>query len=538
MRVAIELPSRIIDFVEPELVYTTPSNLLPNPNDGKVGTLGGDTSWNMKASESYGKIKRSIESIIGTGLKARVFRGGAWLGVGSVSEQSLRLLRNIILARLLAPSAFGMMAIVLSAATFLQALSEIGVKESLIQNDRGSEPEYVNAAWWITLGRALAIYAVLFAAAPLLAKFYGNHEFTQLLRVANFSIVLEGAISAKAYAAVKEMRFPRWAVIFHGGAILGITTTIILGCIIRDVWALVIGTCAESAGRCLLSFVVCRFHPSLKLHIPAARDLLKFSRGLLGLAPLSFIYMRADIFVLGKLISTTALGYYALGISVAQVPTGFISNLLSQIFFPTFSHLRDDPARTRRIVLQVTEVIIMLGMPALVFACFFGRPLLTLVYGRAYAVAAGPLILASCCALVYLVIGLITSIIYAAGTPRLHRRCVTTMAVGMAILIYPLSKWLGPLGAQLAALISISSGFLLQLDYVHHLTGIKIFDYGRIFARGAMISISVVVIFIVARPIAIMAHPPMAIGLGVCSCLVAYALGGVMFMRKPGFARY
>jgi hypothetical protein len=112
------------------------------------------------------------------------------------------------------------------------------------------------------------------------------------------------------------------------------------------------------------------------------------------------------------------------------------------------------------------------------------------------------------------------------------------MAVGMAILIYPLAKWLGPLGAQLAALISISAGFLLQLDYVHHITGIKISDYGRIFGRGALVSLSVVVISLAMRPIAIMAHPPMAIGLGLCSCLVAYACAGAMFIRKPGFARY
>jgi O-antigen/teichoic acid export membrane protein len=493
---------------------------------------------NLRASEAYGKIKRSVESAVGTGLKARVFRGGAWLGVGSVSEQSFRLLRNIILARLLAPSAFGMMALVLSAATFLQALSEIGVKESLIQNPRGSEPEYVNAAWWIALGRALSIYAVLFATAPWIARFYGNHDLAQLLRVANFSIVLEGAISAKAYVAMKEMKFPRWAVIFHGGAVVGIITTIILGFFIRNVWALVIGTCAESAGRCVLSFMICRYHPVIRWHIAAARDLLTFSRGLFGLAPLSFIFMRADIFVLGKLIPVSALGYYALGISVAQVPGNFINNLLGQIFFPAFAHMRDDQARTRRIILQVTEVIAMLGMPALVFAFFCGRPLLTLVYGRAYSVSSGPLILASFAVLISLINGLITSAIYAAGNPRLHRRCVTAMAVGMAILVYPLSKLLGPVGAQLAAVIAITIGFLLQLDYVHNITGINISDYGRIFVRGALVSLSVVVIFLAARPIAIMARPPMAIGLGLCSCLVAYAFAGAMFIRKPGFARY
>ncbi|HEV7967672.1 MAG TPA: oligosaccharide flippase family protein [Candidatus Acidoferrales bacterium] len=496
-------------------------------------------SWNMKASETYRKIKRYVESVTGgSGLKAQVFSGGAWLGAGSVSEQSFRLLRNIILARLLAPSAFGMMAIVLSAATFLQSLAEIGVKESLIQNPRGSEPHYVNAAWWMALGRAVSIYAVLFTAAPWIARFYGNHELVQLLRVANLSIVLEGAISSRAYVAMKEMKFHRWATAWHGGAILGIVTTITLAFFVRSVWALVIGTCAESLGRCVMSYIVCPHLPGLKMNFAAARDLMKFSRGLFGLSALMFIFMRADIFVLGKLISATALGYYALGIAVAQTPGSFVLNFICQIFLPALSHVRDDPARTRRVILKVTEVVILLGMPAIVFSCFWGRPLLTLTYGPAYAVAAGPLILASCAALVNIVNGLITLAIYAAGVPQLHRRCVAAMAIGMIILVYPLSKWLGPIGAQLASVISITIGFLLQLDYVRHLVRIKLSDYGAILGRGALISASVVVIFIVTRPIVNMTHPFLTIGLGISSCLVAYALAGMMFMRKPGFARY
>jgi lipopolysaccharide exporter len=491
----------------------------------------------MNASEAWGKTKRFVESAMGGGLRASVFRGGAWLGLGSVSEQGSRFLRNVILARLLAPSAFGMMVLVLSSATFLTSLSEIGVKESLIRNPRGSEPEYVNAAWWISIGRALMIYAFLFVVAPWIAKFYGNMELTPLFRVANINIVLEGAISSRAYIAMKEMKFDRWAMASHGGAILGVITTIVLGFLMRDVWALVIGTCSESAGRCLMSYVICPHRPQIKAHFAAGRDLLRFSKGLFGLAPLSFIFMRTDIFVLGKLISPTALGCYALGISIAQVPAQFIVNLLSQIFLPALSHVQTDQARTRRIVLQVTEVVVLLGIPAIVFACFCGRSLLTLTYGKAYAVSARPLILAGCAALINIINVLITVVIYAAGRPRLHRRCVGAMAIGMVILVYPLSKWLGPVGAQWAAFISIATGFLLQLDYVRHITGIRISDYGKIFGRGALASAAVVLVFLAARPITI-SGPLLTIALGVFGCLVAYAFAGIMLVRKPGFARF
>lgn len=491
-----------------------------------------------KASEAWGRIKLPVGAfLIGKGLKARIVRGGAWLGVGSVSEQSFRFVRNMILARLLAPSAFGTMAIVMSTASLLQAFSEIGVRESLIQNPSGSEPEYVNAAWWMAVCRALSIYSVLFVAAPWVAVFYGNPGLTALLRVAIISLVLEGAMSAKAYVVIREMKFSRWAAISHGGGILGVITTIVLGFFIRDVWALVIGICAEAVARFALSYLVCPFLPSIKLDRIALRSLFKFSKGLFGLALLSLIFMRADIFVLGRLISASALGYYALGVSVAQVPTIFVIGLLGQIFMPALSQVQEDKARTRRIVLRVTEAVVLLGTPAVVFAYFCGTPLLTLIYGRPYAVAAGPLVLASCGALLSLVNVQITLAFYAAGTPALHRRCVAAMAIVMIILVYPLAKWLGPMGAQLASLISVTVGLSLQLDRARHLIGLRMSEYGNILIHGAMVSAIVLVVCFAARSLATMAAPLLSVAFGIFGCLIAYGFAGLMLIRKPGLVQ-
>src|SRR5690242_5264559 len=140
-----------------------------------------------------------------------------------------------------------------------------------------------------------------------------------------------------------------------------------------------------------MSYVVCPHLPTVRISFSAARDLLAFSRGLFGLSVLSFIFMRADVFVLGKVISPSALGYYTLGIAVAQVPGTFILNILVQTLLPALSHVRDDQARSRRIILRVAEIIILFGTPGVLFLWFCGRQLLTVVYGSPYAVSAVPL---------------------------------------------------------------------------------------------------------------------------------------------------
>src|ERR1019366_2031928 len=211
--------------------------MIPSRNSG----------WMAKATESFRQIKSSIGAVrLGESLKARAFRGGAWLGTASVAEQSSRFLRNLILVRLLMPAAFGTMAIVLSTTSVLQVITDVGVWSALIQNPRGGEPQYVHVAWWMGVGRALSAGSLLFVAAPWVAKFYGNPELSAFLRVVVVGQIIGDAMSPRAYVAMKEMKFSRWAMITNGGAILGVVTTVILSILLRNTWALVIGTCSES----------------------------------------------------------------------------------------------------------------------------------------------------------------------------------------------------------------------------------------------------------------------------------------------------
>ena len=240
-------------------------------------------------------------SLLGESLRAKATRGGAWVGGASVAEQASRFARNMILARLLMPSAFGAMAIVMSSSAIVGTLIDVGQKAAVVQNPRGAEKAYLNAAWWMGIGRALAVYVVIFVMAPWVSRFYGIPGLSALLRVALLSTLLEGAMSPRSILPQKEMKFGRWAAISNGGAICGVVLTVILSFILRNVWALAIGFCTENAFRCLLSYILCPGLPSLGLDRRAARDLLKFSKGIFGLSFLTLTLSRTDIFVLGKL---------------------------------------------------------------------------------------------------------------------------------------------------------------------------------------------------------------------------------------------
>lgn len=468
----------------------------------------------------------------GESLRATVLQGGAWLGSAGFVEQIMRFGRNMLLARLVAPEAFGTMAIVLSASSTIYAFTDIGVKEALIQNPKGSKPEYVGAAWWIAFGRAVAMYALLFFLAPVISAFYGNPQLIWLLRVAAISALFDGAISSRAYVAIKEMKFARWAVINHGGGICGVLITIILGVFFRDVWALVIGYCAESAARCILSYLICPYVPPLRWHQESAPELLRFSWGVLGLSFLNLIFLRTDILVLAKLYPSAELGLYALAIYLVQTPTAFIMNLLGQTLLPTFSQIQADNHRINRMLLQITSLILLLGMPGLVFVVFCGSSLLTVVYGDRYAALAAPLIVASCVALINILNGQITMIFYAAGLPQLHRRCVALMAATTLALTYPLGKHLGLAGAQLACLVSVVIGYLFQIARIRQLTGLNLSQYGKVFLFPALASLSAIAVCLGTLPFTALAQPLPNIAFGIVGCVLAYGLGLQVSLRS------
>lgn len=443
----------------------------------------------MEFAKIYGRGKETFDRLlVGGTLRAKATRGAMFLGGGSIAEQASRFARNILLARLLAPSDFGAMAIVMSSSAIIGALTEVGLRAAVIQNPRGGEKAYINAGWWMGMARALTMYVIIFATAPWVAHFYGSAELSALLRVTLLGALFDGAMSPRSILLQKEMRFGRWMAISNVGAICGVVLTVILGFVLRGVWALAIGYCSENVFRCVLSYILCPGLPSITWDHHAARDLYKFSKAAFGLSFLNLIFTRTDIFVLGKLYSTTALGLYTMSVALVQTPSVFFVALLAQTLFPAVAHVQDDKERVNRILVEVTSWLILLGLPTVVVIYLCGHSLLLVAYGARYVAGAGPLSVAAMVVFLNVLNVVITCVFSGLGRPELHRRAVAASAIIMLIVIYPACKLLGVVGGQVSALLAISVSYLLQIIRTRPLTGLDLLRYGRAFVPAVLVS--------------------------------------------------
>jgi O-antigen/teichoic acid export membrane protein len=469
--------------------------------------------------------------LLGGTLRAKAMRGGVFLGGGSVAEQAGRFARNMLLTRLLAPGAFGAMAIVNASAAIVGTLTDVGVRAAVIQNPKGTEKEYLNASWWMGMGRAITTYSLIFALAPLVAHFYGNVELSSLLRVTLLGALFDGAISPGSIVPQKEMKFGRWIAISNGGAICGVILTIVLAFVIRDVWALAIGACSENAFRCLFSYILCPGLPRLGWDRHVVRDLYKFSRGVFGLSFLNLVFARTDIFVLGKLLSTTQLGLYTMGVALIQTPSVFLVGMLAQPLFPAFAHVQEDHERVNRILIEVSSWIILLGLPVVVVIYLCGHSLLSLVYGARYAAAASPLAFAAVVVFLNTLNVAITCVFSGMGRPELHRRAVTASAVVMIIVIYPACKLFGMTGGQVAALLAITVSYFLQVIRMRELTGLELFRYGKALVPAILVSAGILAVGLSAHSFGLATRPLANIALSASACVIAYALCVPIFLK-------
>jgi O-antigen/teichoic acid export membrane protein len=479
----------------------------------------------MNFTRLYSQAREYIARLLrGDNLRAKTTRGALLLGSGSVAEQASRFARNMLLTRILAPSAFGTMALVMSSSSIVGTLTEVGLRVSVIRNPRGREPEYLNAAWWLAMGRGLGFYAICFIMAPFVAHFYGNWELSGLLRVTLLSAVLEGAMSPRSCLPQKDMKFGRWAAITNGGAVCGVILTVILSFLIRDVWALAIGYCSENVFRCLLSYILCPGLPRFGWDRKAARDLLTYSRGAYGLSFLNLIFTRTDIFVLGKLYNPTALGLYTMAVYLVQTPAGFIQNMVGSTLLPAFAHVQDSHERLNRVLLEATSWLFTLGLPVIVMIWLYAPLLLRITYGARYLKSAGPLSVAAAVSFLGILNGVITDAFSAMGKPALHRRAVAASAVVMIVAIYPACRAFGVMGGQIAALAAIVASYTLQVMRIRGLTGLNMAQYGAAFVPAGLVCVALLFGGLGIRFLGFAQNNTMQIVLGLGACLLAYGI--------------
>ena len=438
-------------------------------------------------------ISDKVRRLRGTDIKAKSARAVMALGIGTFAGRSMRFIRSMILARILAPDQIGIMAIIMGFSMAFEALTEVGVKQSIIQNKQGANTRYLNVAWWMQAVRALCLSGIAFLSAPWISSFYDNPELLQLMRVAVIAIALRGFVSPRAHVLEKEYKFGRAVFLVQGSAILGAIISVGLAFVIRNAWALVIGFVMEMAILCILSFVLVPFMPRFKIDRGSLAELVRFARGMFGLPILTALSIYAPILILGKVISTHELGLYSLASLLAYIPIDLYTRIISPVLLPAFSEKQDDKPALCRGLLRTTRYTAFLTMPLIAFMICSSRELLGVVYDPRYVAMAVPFTILCLQILAQNQASILVGMYLAVGQPHLQRRFSIVRAAIITVFIYPAAVCFGTVGVVVVIVLGNFSVLLQQVSKARKVFDLKISRYMRSYAPGLLAALPIII---------------------------------------------
>lgn len=321
-------------------------------------------------------------------FKSRVINSSMWTLGGYAWAQLARLASNVILAKLLFPEAFGLMMLV---AVFIQGIgmfSDIGTGQSIIQNKRGDDPDFLNTAWTLQIIRGFAIWILACLGASTYAKIYDEPSLTTLIPVAALTALIAGFKSTALTTANRKLNLKKITLL--GFVTQGISIVVMISWVLiyPTVWGLVAGGLASAIARTILSHVwFGGFVNRIYIEPQAAKQMFRFGKWIFFSTALTFFTMQIDRLLFGYFMGTSMLGVYSIAAMFTMVSQSAIQMLSSKVLFPSYSEVirEGDDKRLYKVLIKTRLIMISGTWMLSIVLITIGAQMISLLYDERYS---------------------------------------------------------------------------------------------------------------------------------------------------------
>jgi len=291
-------------------------------------------------------------------------RGALWASSGYGAVQVIRLGANLLLARWLAPEAFGVLAIANSVQIGLQMLSDVGIGPSIIRHESGRDPRFLNTLWTLQIARGLMLSLAAVGVATPLASLYGVPELQGLLALIALGGMAGSFSSTSLHTLPREQRLARLNLLEIGIQLVAYGTMLSVAWHTRSMWSLAIGGLVHGVLRSVLSHLVLPGHRHrLAWDAEALRDVLRFGRWIVLSTLITFLAGQSDRLMLGLLAPLSAVGVYAIASGLALLPREVAGRLADAVILPYLSRcVRNDPKGLSEALDRVRSLLLPIGL--------------------------------------------------------------------------------------------------------------------------------------------------------------------------------
>ena len=310
--------------------------------------------------------------------KSNVMSSLIWKLLERGGAQGIQFIIQIILARLLLPKDFGMIAIVMVFISLANVFVQGGLNNALVQK-KDSDSEDFSSVLFVSLAMAIVLYGIIFTSAPYISQFYADARLTSVLRVLSLVLFL-GAFNSIQNAYVQK--YMLFKVLFYSSLVAGIvsgTVGIILAYSGLGVWALVTQHILSQFIVSIVLWFTVKWRPVFDFSASRVKVLFSFGWKLLVSNLIHMIYMDLRTLIIGRMYSSTMLGYYNRGENFPKIIVRNLDGSLQSVMFPTFAAHQDNKKRLKEMVRRTVVTSSFLVFPAMIGLIVIAEPLVIIL---------------------------------------------------------------------------------------------------------------------------------------------------------------
>ena len=334
--------------------------------------------------------------------KSKAIKGVAWSAVERFSVQGVQFIVSIVLARLLTPEDFGLVAIVIVFSTIFQTINESGFNTALIHKQDRDQLDY-STAFVTNLLIGVVSYLLLFIASPLIASFYENETLIPVMRILSVNLVINaiGLVPMAIYTI--RVDFKTQARASLTAAIISGAVGISLAYMIHNVYAIVVQQIVYSIIYVSLMWMFAKYRLSFAFSKERFSHLFCFASKLIGARLISVIFDDIYSLAIGKFYSPAVLGCYNRAQSFQQVLSKNIINIVQRVSVPMLCEQQQDYKQMQNVLLRFMSTTAMIVYPMLAGLMVLSKPIIMVLIGEQWIFASEMLLYACPIGFFYLI---------------------------------------------------------------------------------------------------------------------------------------
>jgi len=386
------------------------------------------------------------------------------MAAGRGVSQVIQLATSIVLARLLVPDDFGLIAMAVAIGGLARAVGDFGVSALVVQRE-SLESGFVRAAFTLNLITFVGLAAVQIALAPLGGLVLSDKRVVGIIAVLALAVPLQGLASFFQALLRRDLAFSRIAKL----NLVAVVVTSFVACSLAlaglGVWSLVAAQIAAAATMALQAWSVNRIPVGLDL--AAARrwlpEILSFGKFATGNSVVNYLVQNMDYLLIGRLLPTAQLGFYYFAFEKSRLLSRRVLDLYSGLALPVFSRLSHDTERVRRAYQTATVAALFLIAPMVSYLAFHARLVIPLVFGEQWLPSVIVFQILSIHVIVNAVTSGIGSVLYAVGRPDISFKIVRWIVLPLGLAYFAGARLAGIVGVALAVAVVKSLFSLIKL---------------------------------------------------------------------------